>query len=338
MEKLKNIRFNLRFFNDTDIPESVRSVKELEEKLRNNQIAFDDLMAYFFSGQLQRWLECHGEKDAELLKKLKDIDMSSMENVKDLQKRLQKLIRDLFAALGFFFDEQEITRMTASYILPYERQVEYSKNRKEAETRQASMRNEIDSYEATCLQILEGRNDLLLVKKLVGKIVDKYLPLLELDAYRFFNIMRNPITGCPQAILDMIACDKCRKVFLTDITKINNATYTQLPVPVKGWLKFTRTTQKFMIEIGPGKQPEVWPEYIKIVDDISNVDANWHMLVPKGRKIMVLCNDNVAVKDGKGVEYEASDMTNQFMILDGCSYKTTPTILKYKAILAYMEI
>ena len=70
MQKLKNIRFNLRFFNGSDEPESVHSVKELEEKLRNNQIAFDDLMAYFFSGQLERWLECHGEKDVTLLEKL----------------------------------------------------------------------------------------------------------------------------------------------------------------------------------------------------------------------------------------------------------------------------
>ena len=64
MEKLKNIRFNLRFFTGPDTCESVHSIEELEDRLRTNQIAFDDLMAYFFSGQLQRWLECHGEKDA----------------------------------------------------------------------------------------------------------------------------------------------------------------------------------------------------------------------------------------------------------------------------------
>ena len=338
MEKLKNIRFNLRFFNDTDIPESVHSVKELEEKLRNNQIAFDDLMAYFFSGQLQRWLECHGEKDADLLKKLKDIDMSSMENVTDIQKRIQKLIKGLFAALGFCFDEQEITRMTASYVLPYERQVEYSKNKKEAETRQTSMRNEVDSYEATCLQILEGRNDLLLVKKLVGRIVDKYLPLLELDAYRFFNIMRNPKTGCPEAILEMLTRESCRKLFLADVQEPKhealNSCYTKLSIPLARWLNFTRTPNSFFIRIGAEPKAE-WPKCVNVVEDYSNADGNWQMLVPKGRKIMVLCNDGVAVKDCKGVEYESDAMTNQFIILDGCSYMQ---VFKTKAILAYVEL
>ena len=103
MEKLKNIRFNLRFFTGSDSFESVHSVDELGEKLRNNQIAFDDLMAYFFSGQLQRWLECHGAKDSVLLEKLRAID-SKATNKERVFSSLQDLPARRFIGLNFILD------------------------------------------------------------------------------------------------------------------------------------------------------------------------------------------------------------------------------------------
>ena len=145
MEKLKNIRFNLRFFNGSDEPESVHSVNELEEKLRNNQIAFDDFMAYFFSGQLQRWLECHGEKDATLLEKLCAIDKKATN---------KEIVRALFSALGFCFDEQEIDRMIVSYDFPYRLKAEAVKNAKDAKQRLNALQDEIDDYESLCKQLI----------------------------------------------------------------------------------------------------------------------------------------------------------------------------------------
>ena len=192
MEKLKNIRFNLRFFNGSDEPESVHSVKELEEKLRNNQIAFNDFMAYFFSGQLQRWLECHGEKDLALLEKLCAIDTKASN---------REIVKALFAALGFCFDEQEVDRMIVSYDFPDRLKAEAVKNAKNAAARYSFMQDELEAYETVCRQILNGRNDLQLVRKLTRKIVENYQPLLEIDAYRFFKMMHDTIYGCPAEII-----------------------------------------------------------------------------------------------------------------------------------------
>ena len=207
MEKLKNIRFNLRFFTGSDSFESVHSVDELGEKLRNNQIAFDDLMAYFFSGQLQRWLECHGAKDSVLLEKLRAIDSKATN---------KEIVKALFAALGFCFDEREIDRMIVSYDFPSRLQETALKNTQAAEAQLNSVQNEIEAYEATCRQILQGRKDSLLVKKLIGKIVDKYLPLLELDVVRFFAKMKSPENGCPVAILELLARKTSRRLFLRE--------------------------------------------------------------------------------------------------------------------------
>ena len=58
-------------------------------------------------------------------------------------------------------------------------------------------------------------------------------------------------------------------------------------------------------------------------------------LCPKGHKVMVLCNNGVSVRDGNGEEWTESALTNQFRIIDGCSYQQ---IYKTKAFLAYVEL
>lgn len=335
MQKLKNIRFNLRFFNGSDEPESVHSVKELEEKLRNNQIAFDDFMAYFFSGQLERWLECHGEKDLVLLDKLHAIDKKSTN---------KEIVIKLFAALGFCFDEQEIDRMIVSYDFPCRLKAEAVKNAKDAAARHSSMRDELDAYTTVCKQILAGKNDLQLVRKLTRKIVVNYLPILELDAYRFFRMMHNPIYGCPAAIIEMIINENSRKLFVTNEQENDDAfvanRYDKLQhIPLRGWLKFSRTPTSFYIKISNKKisnKDADWPGQIDVVTDYSDAEVDWKTLVPKGQKVLVLCNDGVSVKDGKGDKlWGPMDMTNQFIILDGCSYKQ---IFKTRSIFAYVGL
>jgi len=343
MEKLKNIRFNLRFFNGSDSFESIHSVEELEDKLRTNQIAFDDLMAYFFSGQLQRWLECHGDKDAVLLEKLRDIDTKAPN---------KQIVKALFAALDFCFDEQEIDRMIVSYDFPTRLQKATQECSKTAEVQLNSIQNEVDAYEAVCRQILEGRQDILITRKLVGKIIDKYLPLLGLDVARFFYRMKNPKTGCPAAILEMLAHNRTRELF---ITRFESATqsgetavqYARMRVALlrrnpydermtgAPWLDFERnqSATKFYIKID-GEYVE-HPEPINYVEDYSDAANSWKVLLPKGRRVMILCNSGVVVRDGAGKRWEESALNHHFAILDGCNYMM---LFKTKAFLAYMEL
>jgi hypothetical protein len=336
MEKLKNIRFNLRFFTGSDSFESVHSVDELGEKLRNNQIAFDDLMAYFFSGQLQRWLECHGAKDSVLLEKLRAIDSKATN---------KEIVKALFAALGFCFDEREIDRMIVSYDFPSRLQETALKNTQAAEAQLNSVQNEIEAYEATCRQILQGRKDSLLVKKLIGKIVDKYLPLLELDVVRFFAKMKSPENGCPVAILELLARKTSRRLFLRENVMPDKGAYFSdslyghydkacvNPKELNYWMKFTRTRTNFWVEISGSNVRN--PQPIDLINDYSDATSSWKQLVPKGRKVMILCNSGVEVLDGKGEKWEESGMNNRFLVLDGCSYKQ---VFSTKAFLAYWEL
>ena len=363
MEKLKNIRFNLRFFNGSDSHESVHSVKELEEKLRNNQIAFDDLMAYFFSGQLQRWLECHGEKDSVLLEKIRSVDKKATN---------REIVKALFAALGFCFDEQEIDRMIVSYDFPNRLFAESSKSAEAAEERQNTIQNEIDAYEAVCKQIIEKRQDLLLVKKLVRKILEKYFPLLELDASRFVSTMKDPGSGCPAAVLELLSNESGRRLFkdgndnasimkypecdspvgaLASALKSFNESgrrlfkdgndnaegklYGRCRVSVDDWLQFERKASGFYVSINGMNASDSDIRPIKIIDDYSDAAYRMKILCPKGHKVMVLCNNGVSVRDGNGKEWTESALTNQFRIIDGCSYQQ---IYKTKAFLAYVEL
>lgn len=330
MEKLKNIRFNLRFFTGSDEPESVHSVKELEEKLRNNQIAFDDFMAYFFSGQLQRWLECHGEKDVALLEKIRAIDKKATN---------KEIVKALFAALGFCFDEQEIDRMIVSYDFPSRLKAESAKNAKNAELRLNTLQDEIESYEALCRQLSGKGNDSIFVRKQVRKIVEKYFPLLELDAMRFFDRMKNPNKGCPAAILELLMCPRGRSLFVTESSPMDGEDakleYDKIHVSLANrcWLKFERKVSGFWVTIDNSYVQNVQP--IEIIDDYSDAAENWKVLVPKGRKIMILNNTGVRVKNGNGAEWEAGEMNNRFLILDGCSYLQ---VHKTTAYLAYVEL
>lgn len=326
MEKLKNIRFNLRFFNGSDSHESVHSVKELEEKLRNNQIAFDDLMAYFFSGQLQRWLECHGEKDSVLLEKIQSVDKKATN---------REIVKALFAALGFCFDEQEIDRMIVSYDFPNRLFAESSKSAEAAEERQNTIQNEIDAYEAVCKQIIEKKQDLLLVKKLVRKILEKYFPLLELDASRFVSTMRDPGRGCPAAVLELLSNESGRRLFKDGNDNAEGNPYGRCRASVYNWLQFERKAYGFYVSINGKYVSDSDIRPIKIIDDYSDAAYRMKTLCPKGHKVMVLCNYGVSVRDGNGVEWTESTLTNQFRIIDGCSYQQ---IYKTKAFLAYVEL
>ena len=331
MEKLKNIRFNLRFFNGSDEPESVHSVRELEEKLRNNQIAFDDFTAYFFSGQLQRWLECHGEKDLALLEKLRAIDKKATN---------KEIVKALFAALGFCFDEQEIDRMIVSYDFPKQLRMSAVKSKTATEASLKSIRDEIDSYEAICRSILDARNDYKVVEGLVQRLIDKFLPLLEIDITRFFKSMQDPTTGCPLAVLALLANNKTRKFFKLDDTGLKDGQlerYKKSRIQCNRWIICDRTTTRYRLFIN-NTEIQDWQKPFDCVENYGEA-GEWRPLMPKGKKIMVLCNSGVAVKGENNIEgfreWDEGSMNGRFIVLDGCSYNL---VYRSKAVFAYVEL
>lgn len=329
MQKLKNIRFNLRFYNESDEPESVHSVEELEEKLRNNQIAFDDFMAYFFSGQLERWLECHGEKDVTLLEKLRAIDKTATN---------KEIVKKLFAALDFCFDEQEIDRMIVSYDFPSQLALSTAKNKADTENRVKSERDEIELYEAACRNILRVKDDPKVVRGLVQKLIEKHLPILEIDIERFFRYMKE---GCPLAVLYLLSNPLTRKFF--DVDELSSSSckdevsYLKSKVKVRNnWVCCDRTSARYRLFIC-GAEVE-WEKPFDCVEHYGEM-GEWKVLVPKGRKIMVLANSGVAIRgDGEcegPKEWEESALNGRFLVLNGCSYRL---VFKSKAVFAYMEL
>jgi len=341
MEKLKNIRFNLRFFNGSESFESIHSTEELEDKLRTNQIAFDDLMAYFFSGQLQRWLECHGAKDAALLEKLRNIDTKAPN---------KQIVLALFAALDFCFDEQEIDRMIVSYDFPARLQKATQECSKTAEVQLNSMQNEIDSYEAMCRQILTCKDDRLAVRKAIAKLVDRYYPVLELDIVRFFRLMRKESNGCPWAILELLSNRRGRSLFVTkgdaNVSSGADPAYPKPRAKVEGWLSFQRGSKSSYVQfagVGTFTTHEMF-SWIASEDLDAAYSAfnssKWKQVVPVGKRVMILCNDGVNVKgrlDGSDElsEWSEYSLDDRFLIFNGCSYSVEH---KTKAILAYVEI
>ena len=189
-----------------------------------------------------------------------------------------------------------------------------------------SLQNEIDAYEAVCRQIIDGRQDLQIVKKLVSKAIDGYLPLLELDAIRFFCRMKNPKTGCPAAILELLANPRTRNTFICCASKLGSP-----------WLDFMRNPS------GTALGVEIAGEYatrpvppIKWLEDYRDSVGHWKTLLPKGRRAMILCNTGVSVRDRTGnTVFEEGSLNGKFAILDGCDYTQA---YKTKAFLAYVEL
>lgn len=328
MEKLKNIRFNLRFFNGEDSFEAVHSVEELEDKLRTNQIAFDDLMAVFLCGQLARWLECHGDKDLQLLEKLKKINLKAPN---------KEIVKDLFAALGFCFEDKEIDRMIISYEFPQRLKEATAESDKVRENKINSMQNEIDSYEAICRQLPDANGDWERIRKTVKQILDKYYPLVRLDIGRFYTAIKK---SCPLAILALLMEKKGRELFVQTATSPIAETYSANLPSVENYLKFMKGgSGKFYISVG-GSNYLQDPYPITWVDDYSKTETSYRQLIPKGGRVLILNNSGVYVKGVEDGEVDVKDwadgeLNGMYKILHNCSFQLQ---FKTKAFLAYVEL
>ena len=327
MEKLKNIRFNLRFFNGEDSFEAVHSVEELEDKLRTNQIAFDDLMAVFLCGQLARWLECHGDKDLLLLEKLKKINLKAPN---------REIVKDLFAALGFCFEDKEIDRMIISYEFPQRLKEATDESDKLREDKINSMQNEIDSYEAICRQLPEANGDWERIRKTVRQILDKHYPLIRLDISRFYSVIKK---SCPFAILALLLEKKGRELFDETATSPDTRLYPVWRATLRNYLNFSRTKfENYYISVGGGEYLEN-PYPITWVDDYSKTETSYRQLIPKGG-VLILNNSGVYVKGVEDGEVDVKDwadgeLNGMYKILHNCSFQLQ---FKTKAFLAYVEL
>ena len=328
MEKLKNIRFNLRFFNGEDSYEAVHSVEELEDKLRTNQIAFDDLMAVFLCGQLARWLECHGGKDLPLLEKLKKINLKAPN---------KEIVRDLFAALGFCFEDKEIDRMIISYEFPQRLKEATDESDKLREDKINSMQNEIDSYEAICRQLPEANGDWEGIRKSVKLILDKHYPLIRLDIGRFYLANKK---ACPFAILALLLEKKGRELFAQTATSLAVESYPPYLPSLENYFKFIRGgSGKFYISVGSGNYLEN-PRPITWIDDYGKAETSYRQLIPKGGRVLILNNSGVYVKGAEDGEDDVKnwvdgELNGKYKILHNCSFQLQ---FKTKAFLAYVEL
>lgn len=330
MERLKNIRFNLRFFNGEDTFEAIHSVKELEEKLRGNEIAFDDLMSVFLCGQLDRWLECHGEKDRELLDKLRAIKREAPN---------KEVVKSLFEALGFDFEEKELDRMIISYEFPQRLKEVAAESDKVRDDKIRMLKNETDAYEAICGQLAALSEDWVGIRKCAKNLLDRYYPLIRIDIGRFYSAFKKK---CPFVILALLMEKDGRELF--EQTAINsNASMYPIRLPsLENYFCFEGSwaTKRFYISIGGEENYLENPYPIDWIEDYSKAETSYLELLQKPGRVLILNNSGVyvrGVEDGceDSRDWDDGELNGKFKILSNCSYRLKH---KTKAFLAYVEL
>ena len=355
--KLKNIRFNLRFSagKKSDGEEQFAIIRSLQD-LKDN-LNLDDLLLYFNSGQLARWLEGLGESSmSEAVSKIGN----------DLPVKAQ--LKSIFDALGFEMDNGELDSLVESYTFP--RSIQDRKREMTAMLNdvQGVIEKDYIQYGLCLKDIVAAGMDFTVVKTRVRAMLKEYPRQFRLDWMRFYDVM---MEKCRLAVFAVLMDKDYRYYFLGDYDELNARYYGELEAPSKRSENTLRTDPvaqfisrvEKIIDVSYGrsivnghyeyrlniKMDDRWSLDIDewknrgIIKEVSygDSDGEWEDAVDRKTKVMILhCGENITIRPSGDKEKQSKGKEcGRFPIFDGLDFRTSvDTPRSADDILLYLEV
>lgn len=310
----KTIKFNLVCDGN-----SVRTLEDLK-----NNFSIEDVLEYYKSGLLLRWLDVRGFD--EEYKKVKSID----------ERDDISIVKHLIRIFGIEMKESEIEK--SIYILQYEYK------RRASLDRYKNANNNLDNTINTYMKgynrfvnfIINNNDDMSKIKAALNEIDMHYRDMLKIDYRRLFYMF---YYKAPKAIFAMLTIDGFRKMYFSGI---QNFTFTDDKTSdyKDEYLEKIQEDSKEMVskvesKLSFNNLKEILGDDLKEFHGKTN--GYWKDIQPKGKKFMLLKMEYgsiVRASGQSGQEIFTGDLFGKFIIVDGIDYKSKSDTDK----LLYMEV
>lgn len=312
----KTIKFNLICDGN--------SVRTLED-LRNN-FSIEDVLEYYKSGLLLRWLKVRGFDDEyEKVKKIREYDDIS----------LTKKLIDIF---DMGLEKSEIEEGVCIFKYKYKREELVERYRYYHNNLKDMLDEYIEGYKKCVDSIIINKDSMGSIKATLKEISIHYYEILKFD---YKNLFYTLYFKAPKAVFAMLTIDIFRKIYLTDIEKIKLSDLDTSDSNDE-YIEKIKKDRKEIIDCITTKTSffDVLKEILG--DDLKefhgDTEERWKNIEPKGKKFIILqlgIGESFARAAGNSEQKLAGyDVIDEFPILDGIDYMSNYN----KDKLLYMEV
>lgn len=312
----KTIKFNLICDG-----QPVRTIEDLQENF-----SVEDMLGYFESGLLLRWLKVRDYKD-----EYKEVSEISTKDDLEIAKKLIKIF-------NVETDEKEIAKDI--YMLQFlkERSQKISKYDSNRLETVEIVKDYTKEYADLVKEIMDNSDDISRIKANITEIVNNYKPVLQLNYRELFwkmadrdyllvimCFLMNSVTR--KYYLDAGQPENDEKNMDTTIKKDKEEIYKKICSYFEPSADIYKSTEDDIVK--------VLGDNVSVFD--GKTDEYWKDLEVKGKKYMILgigTRDKVRAAGDHNGDLSYEDVNNKFPIVDGIDYMSNSTTSK----LMYMEV
>lgn len=312
----KTIKFNLICDG-----QPVRTIEDLQENF-----SVEDMLGYFESGLLLRWLKVRDYKD-----EYKEVSEISTKDDLEIAKKLIKIF-------NVETDEKEIAKDV--YMLQFLKErsqkiSKYDSNRLETDE---IVKDYTKEYADLVKEIMDNSDDISRIKANITEIVNNYKPVLQLNYRELFwkmadrdyllvimCFLMNSVTR--KYYLDAGQPENDKKNMDTTIKKDKEEIYKKICSYFEPSADIYKSTEDDIVK--------VLGDNVSVFD--GKTDEYWKDLEVKCKKYMILgigTRDKVRAAGDHNGDLSYDDVNNKFPIVDGIDYMSNSTTSK----LMYMEV
>ena len=312
----KTIKFNL-----ICVGQPVRTIEDLQENF-----SVEDMLGYFESGLLLRWLKVRDYKD-----EYKEVSEISTKDDLEIAKKLIKIF-------NVETDEKEIAKDV--YVLQFLKErnqkiSKYDSNRLEIDE---IVKNYTKEYADLVKEIMDNSDDISRIKANITEIVNNYKPVLQLNYRELFWKMAD--RDYLLVIMCFLMNSVTRKYYLDAGQPENNEENMDTTIKKDKEKIYEKICSYFEPSANIYKSTK--DDIVKALGDNVSVfdgktDEYWKDLEVKGKKYMILgigTYDKVRAAGDHNGDLSYEDVNNKFPIVDGIDYMSNSITSK----LMYMEV
>lgn len=312
----KTIKFNLICDG-----QPVRTIEDLQENF-----SVEDMLGYFESGLLLRWLKVRDYKD-----EYKEVSEISTKDDLEIAKKLIKIF-------NVETDEKEIAKDV--YVLQFLKErnqkiSKYDSNRLEIDE---IVKNYTKEYADLVKEIMDNSDDISRIKANITEIVNNYKPVLQLNYRELFWKMAD--RDYLLVIMCFLMNSVTRKYYLDAGQPENNEENMDTTIKKDKEKIYEKICSYFEPSANVYKSTK--DDIVKALGDNVSVfdgktDEYWKDLEVKGKKYMILgigTYDKVRAAGDHNGDLSYEDVNNKFPIVDGIDYMSNSITSK----LMYMEV
>jgi hypothetical protein len=312
----KTIKFNLICDG-----QPVRTIEDLQENF-----SVEDMLGYFESGLLLRWLKVRDYKD-----EYKEVSEISTKDDLEIAKKLIKIF-------NVETDEKEIAKDV--YVLQFLKErnqkiSKYDSNRLEIDE---IVKNYTKEYADLVKEIMDNSDDISRIKANITEIVNNYKPVLQLNYRELFWKMAD--RDYLLVIMCFLMNSVTRKYYLDAGQPENNEENMDTTIKKDKEKIYEKICSYFEPSANIYKSTK--DDIVKALGDNVSVfdgktDEYWKDLEVKGKKYMILgigTYDKVRAAGDHNGDLSYEDVNNKFPIVDGIDYMSNSITSK----LMYMEV